>query len=159
MERWVCMYSKLIVDIRNRLPESVKQGMLCRGVMRFWKFIPRCIETKKLRWCLKFKKVLIRELQSQPQVMGGPASCGGCGTNTLKFADGKPKKLDEYRCWLSDVWLCWKSSRRLSCQVTAMVSEGSSICERELALCPRCIIFAQSQSAANITRSELFDAC
>ncbi|OWZ05224.1 hypothetical protein PHMEG_00022725 [Phytophthora megakarya] len=152
----VGMYSKLVVDIRNRLPESVKLGMLCRGVMRFWKFIPRCIETKKLRWSLKYKKILVRELQSQPQVMGSPASCGGCGALT-KFVDGKPKNRDENRCALCDVWLCWKSTCRASCQVTAAISEGSNICEKELALCPRCIVFTQNQNAANIARSEVQD--
>ncbi|ETL87653.1 hypothetical protein L917_13226 [Phytophthora nicotianae] len=154
----VGIYSKLIVDIRSRLPESIKQGMLCRGVMRFWKFIPRCIETKKLRWCLKRKKVLIRELQSQPQVMGGPASCGGCGVMTSKTVNGKPSKREEVRCRLCDAWLCWKSSCRASCQVTAAVSEGKNICENEIALCPRCIIFVQNQSAATIARSELMEA-
>ncbi|KAG6954539.1 hypothetical protein JG688_00012294, partial [Phytophthora aleatoria] len=137
----VGIYSKLIVDIRSRLPESIKQGMLCRGVMRFWKFIPRCIETKKLHWCLKRKKVLARELQRQPQVMGGPASCGGCGVMTLKPVNGKPSKRDEIRCRLCDAWLCWKLSCRASCQVSAVVCEGKHICEKEIALCPRCIIF------------------
>ncbi|EEY69763.1 uncharacterized protein PITG_06251 [Phytophthora infestans T30-4] len=151
----VGIYSKLIVDIRSHLPESIKQGMLCRGVMRFWKFIPRCIETKKLRWCLKHKKVLIRELQSQPQVMGGPASCGGCGVMTSKPVYGKPSKRDEIRCRLCDAWLCWKSSCRASCQVTAVVSERKNICEKEIALCPRCIIFVQHQRAATIARSDL----
>ncbi|KAG7388127.1 hypothetical protein PHYPSEUDO_013087 [Phytophthora pseudosyringae] len=154
----VGIYSKLIVDIRNRLPESIKQGMLCRGVIRFWKFIPRCIETKKLRWCFKYKKALLRDLQSQPQVMGGPASCGGCGAMTSKSASAKPSKRDENRCRLCDAWLCWKSSCRASCQVTAMVREGSTFCEKEVALCPRCIIFAENQSAATIARSELVDA-
>ncbi|POM75479.1 Hypothetical protein PHPALM_7414 [Phytophthora palmivora] len=153
----VGMYSKLIVDISARLPESVKQGMLCRGVMRFWKFIPRCIETKKLRWSLKYKKVLIRELQKQPQVMGGPASCGGCGAITSKSIDGKPKKRAENRCTLCDVWLCWKSSCRTSCQVTAALSDGCNICEKELALCPRCIVFVQTQNAASIARSETME--
>ncbi|KAL3672690.1 hypothetical protein V7S43_001984 [Phytophthora oleae] len=152
----VGIYSKLIVDIRSRLPESIKQGMLCRGVMRFWKFIPRCIEAKKLRWCLKHKKTLIRDLQRQPQVMGGPASCGGCGA-MAKSANEKPNKLIENRCKLCDAWLCWKSSCRASCQVTAVVSEGATICEKKIALCPRCIIFAQSQSAATIAQSELVD--
>uniref|UniRef100_M4BJY4 Uncharacterized protein n=1 Tax=Hyaloperonospora arabidopsidis (strain Emoy2) TaxID=559515 RepID=M4BJY4_HYAAE len=155
----VGMYSKLIVDIRNRLPESVKLGMLCRGVMRFWKFIPRCIETKKLRWCLKYKRVLFHDLQqSQLQVMGGGlASCGGCGANTLTLVDVGTRKMDENRCGLCDVWLCWKSYCRAACQVMAVVSEGSSICEKELALCPRCILFARNVSAVSVARSELFD--
>ncbi|KAL4147551.1 hypothetical protein PRNP1_011307 [Phytophthora ramorum] len=156
----VGMYSKLIVDIRNRLPESMKQGMLCRGVMRFWKFIPRCVETKKLRWCLKYKKALSCVLQNQPQVLGGPASCGGCGARTLKFAntgDGNLKKRGGNRCELCDVWLCLKSSCRASCQVTVVLSHGTDIFEKEIALCPRCISFSGNQSAANIARSELLE--
>ncbi|CAI5715799.1 unnamed protein product [Hyaloperonospora brassicae] len=163
----VGMYSKLIVDIRNRLPESVKLGMLCRGVLRFWKFIPRCIATKKLRWCLKYKRVLFPDVPSRLQVMGGGggggsvrSTCGGCGANPLTLVDAVSprKKGDENRCGLCDVWLCWKSACRTACQVMAVVSEGPLVCEKELALCPRCIAFAANVSAVTVARSELFDA-
>ena len=88
----VGMYSKFIADIKHPLPESMKLGVLCRAFMRFWKFIPRCIETKKLQWCLKYKSVLFRELQSQSQVIGGPTSCGGCGTYAWKLVNEKRRK-------------------------------------------------------------------
>ncbi|CAH0480050.1 unnamed protein product [Peronospora belbahrii] len=91
----VGMYSKFITDIRIHLPESIKQGMLCRAVLRFfWKFIPRCIEMKKLRWCLKNKSVLIADLLSQPQVMGGPASCGGMWCLCATTCKRETKKIE-----------------------------------------------------------------
>ncbi|CAI5708544.1 unnamed protein product [Peronospora effusa] len=151
----VGMYIKHTIDIKAHFPESVKIGIICHEFMRFWKFIPRSITTKKLRWCLKYKRILSCGLQSQFQVMGGSVSCGGCGTYAPKLVNGKPRKNDGYRCTLCDVWLCWKSSCRTSCQVTAALGEGSSVGEKELALCPRCILFAQNASAVNIACSEL----
>ncbi|KAG6595927.1 uncharacterized protein IUM83_14644 [Phytophthora cinnamomi] len=92
----VGIYGKLIVDIRSRLPEAVKQAMLCRGVMRFWKFIPRSVETKKLRWCLKHRKALVRDIRPQSLVVG-PVKCGGCSIRTLKPQDAKSGRRNENR--------------------------------------------------------------
>ncbi|EGZ09653.1 hypothetical protein PHYSODRAFT_523978 [Phytophthora sojae] len=147
----VGMYSKLIVDIRARLPESVKLAMLCRGVVRFWKFIPCSVETKKLRWCLKRRKALVRDIQRQAQVTG-PVKCGGCAISTLKLQD---KKRNANRCELCEAWLCSKSSCRSTCQITAVVRNESNICQKDLAVCPRCMVLVREQSAANVARSEL----
>ncbi|KAE8913655.1 hypothetical protein PF002_g6310 [Phytophthora fragariae] len=150
----VGMYSKLIVDIRTRLPESVKQAMLCRGVMRFWKFIPRSVETKNLRWCLKRRKALVRDIRPPYQVTG-PVRCGGCSFSTLKPQDGSSRRRNQNRCELCEVWLCSKSSCRSACQMTAVVRDEANICQKDIAVCPRCRAFVRSQSAANIARSEL----
>jgi hypothetical protein len=144
----VGMYSKVIVDIRKRLPESAKQAMLCRSAMRLWKFIPRCVETKKLRWCLKNKKALARDLHRRPQVTGS-ISCGGCGF------PNNPRNRSGTRCELCDVWLCWLYSCRTACQVTTALSDGANIFAKELALCPRCITLSRALHAADVARAEL----
>ncbi|GMF66631.1 unnamed protein product [Phytophthora fragariaefolia] len=147
----VGMYSKLIVDITNHLPESVKQAMLCRGVMRFWKFIPRSVETKKLHWCLKHRKTLVRDIQPQSQVPGRD-KCGGCCVSTHKSQHGSPSKRKQSRCELCDVWLCSKSSCRSACQITAVVRNESKKRQKDLTVCPRCMTFVRYQSAVNVAR-------
>ncbi|RLN02080.1 hypothetical protein BBO99_00002779 [Phytophthora kernoviae] len=100
----VLVYNKVIVDAKNRVPDTLKQRMLCHSLQSFWKFVPRSVENKKLQWCLKHKKTLIHELQPWSQGMiRDSLSCAGCG---LVAPRPQTKKVSTNQCELCDAWLC-----------------------------------------------------
>ncbi|KAG7388125.1 hypothetical protein PHYPSEUDO_013085 [Phytophthora pseudosyringae] len=155
-DRSVIIYSKFVVEAKNRLPDSVKQGTLCRAVMDFWKFLPRSFEVKKLRWCMRNRKTLARELQRSSQLLG----CAGCGIITQKSqsanaAGGPEPHTPGKQCELCSLWLCGASYCRPSCQLKMVYSSETKMYEQTLMVCPRCITFVRSQSAVHVARSEL----
>ncbi|EGZ09654.1 hypothetical protein PHYSODRAFT_263257 [Phytophthora sojae] len=155
----VGVYNKLILDSKNRLADSVKQGTLCRAVVAFWKFVPRCIEMKKLRWCVRNKKSLIRELQSEPQDAEDSSSCAGCEVPSLKFRSSYTSKQSvENQCEFCERWLCGSSSCRPNCQLKLIIRSESGMYEQKLMLCPRCIACVGNQNAADIALADLQEA-
>ncbi|GMF66630.1 unnamed protein product [Phytophthora fragariaefolia] len=151
----VGVYNKLILDSKNRLSDSVKQGTLCRAVVAFWKFVPRCVEMKKLRWCVRNKNTVIRELQSQPQDEEESTNCAGCETPSLKPLS---KQSVENQCEFCERWLCGSSSCRSTCQLKLIIRSESGMYEQTLLLCPRCIAFVGNQNAAEIALADLLEA-
>ncbi|OWZ10967.1 hypothetical protein PHMEG_00016083, partial [Phytophthora megakarya] len=150
----VVMYSKFVVEAKNHLPDSVKQGTLCRAVMDFWKFIPRSMDLKKLRWCIKNRKSLVQEFQCSIQLLG----CAGCGVITQKSQSansGNSENVPGKKCELCNLWLCGASYCRTSCQLKMVCCSETKMYEQTLMVCPRCISFVRSQSAINVARSEL----
>ncbi|KAG3112987.1 hypothetical protein PI124_g7292 [Phytophthora idaei] len=151
----VIMYTKFVVDAKTRLPDSVKHGTVCRAVMDFWKFIPRAIDLKKLRWCMKNRKALVHELQRSSQLYG----CAGCGVITQKSqmanSGGPENRTPGKQCELCSMWLCGASYCRSACQLKMVCSSETKMYEQTLMVCPRCISFVRSQSAVNVARSEL----
>ncbi|KAG1706876.1 hypothetical protein DVH05_027725 [Phytophthora capsici] len=148
----VVIYNKFVVDVKKHLPDSVKQGTLCRAVMDFWRFIPRSMDLKKLRWCMKNRKVLAREIQRSTQLLG----CAGCGVITQKsIAEGAGKAQPGKQCELCNLWLCGASYCRSSCQLKMVCSSETKMYEQTMMVCPRCISLVRSQSAANVARAEL----
>ncbi|KAL4167713.1 hypothetical protein KRP22_013197 [Phytophthora ramorum] len=99
----VVVYNKLIVDAKSRLPDAVKQGMLCRAIMTFWKFVPRSVEMKKLRWCIKNKKSFVRTLQAS-SYLHGCAACGIIMRKSPNHQDGRKRAamttLEEAKAFL-----------------------------------------------------------
>ncbi|KAG7375836.1 hypothetical protein PHYBOEH_001982 [Phytophthora boehmeriae] len=151
----VLVYNKLIVDAKNRVPDKLKQRMLCHSLHNFWKFVPRCVENKKLRWCLKHKKTLIHELQlpSRAQAMIQNAlNCAGCG---LIAPRPQSKKVSTNQCELCDAFLCSDAFCRASCQLTMVRSSATTSYEEKLPMCLNCIAFVRSRNAADIARSEV----
>ncbi|KAG6595926.1 uncharacterized protein IUM83_14645 [Phytophthora cinnamomi] len=151
----VGVYNKLILDSKNRLADSVKQGTLCRAVVAFWKFVPRCVEMKKLRWCVRNKKTLIRELQPQPQDADESSNCVGCAVMPIKC---RSKQTAENQCEFCERWLCGSSSCRSSCQLKLIIRSESGMYEQTLMLCPRCIAFVGNRNAADIAFGDLLEA-
>ncbi|KAE9353863.1 hypothetical protein PF008_g4789 [Phytophthora fragariae] len=155
----VGVYNKLVLDSKNRLADSVKQGTLCRAVVAFWKFVPRCVEMKKLRWCVRNKKSLIRELQPQPQPQDteeeSNVRCAGCAVMSLDF---RSEQSVENRCEFCERWLCGSPSCRPSCQLKLIIRSESGMYEQKLMLCPRCIAFVRNQNAADIALADLLEA-
>lgn len=149
----IAVYNKLIIDSKNRLSDSMKQVMLYREVLSFWKFVPHSVETKKLWWCVKNKKTLIRELrtQSQPQDTEESTSC------EVKSLKSQSKQAVANRCEFCETWLCGGSKCRISCQLKKVLSSETGILEQTLTLCPRCATFMRSQNAADIARAELVE--
>jgi hypothetical protein len=146
----VSFYSKLLVDAKQLMPDAVKQSMLCRVVVDFWKFVPRCAEMKKLRWCMKNRKLATRGLASLPQSTG----CAGCGIMKQK---SQSSSSSEKRCELCERWLCGDSYCLASCQVKMVHCSETKMYEQTLMVCPQCIAFVRSQSAVDVARSEIVD--
>jgi hypothetical protein len=147
------VYTKVVVDSKNRLSNSVKQNSLCRTVQDFWAFVPRCCETKKLWWCVKNKKTLVRQLQtsSQNREPGGSSVCAA----TSKEAQRKTQRAN--RCEFCETWPCGGSKCCTSSQLKMMLSSETGILEQKLTLCPRCVSFVRSRSAADVARATLVD--
>ncbi|KAG1706875.1 hypothetical protein DVH05_027724 [Phytophthora capsici] len=139
----ISVYNKLIVDAKSRLSDSVKQLMLCRAVVGFWKFVPRSLETKKLWWCLKNKKTLILNLQEEST---------GCAVQSQPH-----KQSVSNRCEFCDTFLCGGSKCRTSCQLKLVLSGETGFLEQRLTLCPRCALFVRSRDSAEIARAALVD--
>ncbi|EEY69747.1 uncharacterized protein PITG_06234 [Phytophthora infestans T30-4] len=154
-DRSVIMYNKFVYDAKTRLPDAVKQGAVCRAAMDFWKFIPRAIDLKKLRWCMKNRKSLAPDLQRSTLLLG----CAGCGVITQKSQSantGEPEqRTPGKQCELCNMWLCGASYCRSACQLKMVCSSETKMYEQTLMVCPRCISFVRGQSAENVARSEL----
>lgn len=154
----VGMYNKLVVDVKSHLPDAVKVGNVCRGAMCLWKFVPRSIEIKKLRWCLKNRKVMTRELQRESRMLG----CAACGIITQKSQaankGGAKNESSKNQCEFCEAWLCGLSYCRATCQVKMLNCSDTKMYEQTVMVCPRCISFVRSIAAIEIVRSELLEA-
>ncbi|KAJ8577022.1 hypothetical protein ON010_g2186 [Phytophthora cinnamomi] len=154
----VGIYSKLVVDVKSHLPDSVKLGTVCRAAMCLWKFVPRSIEIKKLRWCLKNRKVMTRELQRDSRRLG----CAACGVITQQSQavnkGGAKNDSPRNRCEFCEAWLCGMAYCRASCQIKMINCSETKIYEQAVLVCPRCILFVRSMPASGIVRSELLEA-
>ncbi|ETI40820.1 hypothetical protein L915_13521 [Phytophthora nicotianae] len=144
------VYSKLIVDAKYRLSDSVKQQMLCRAVLGFWKFVPRSLETKKLWWCVKNKKALMHKLRAYSH-SEETVEC------ELKPLTPRSKQIVANQCEFCDTWLCGGSKCRVSCQLKMVLSSETGFLEQTLALCPRCAAFVRSRDSAAIARAALLE--
>ncbi|KAF4135148.1 hypothetical protein GN958_ATG15642 [Phytophthora infestans] len=149
----IAVYNKLIVDAKYRLSDSVKQLMLCRAVLGFWKYVPRSLETKKLWWCVKNKKALTHELRtySRSEKYEGSASCE---ITTLK---PQSKQTVTNQCEFCDTWLCGGSKSRTPCHLKMVLSCETGFLEQTLMLCPPCAAFVRSRSSAAIARAALLE--
>ncbi|KAG3200333.1 hypothetical protein PC128_g4662 [Phytophthora cactorum] len=147
------VYTKLIVDAKYRLSDSVKQLMLCRAVLSFWKFVPRSLETKKLWWCVKNKKALIHKLRTYSQ-SGGSEESANCELKSPKF---RSKETVSNPCEFCDAWLCGGSKCRISCQLKMVLSSETGFLEQTLTLCPHCAAFVRSRNSAAIARATLLE--
>ncbi|KAL3672691.1 hypothetical protein V7S43_001985 [Phytophthora oleae] len=141
----IAVYNKLIVDAKNRLSDSVKQLMLCRAVLGFWKFVPRSLETKKLWWCLKNKKTLILSHQMEEST--------GCTVKSQK----PHKQSVSNQCEFCQTFLCGGSKCRTSCQLKLVLSSETGFLEQRLTLCPRCATFVRSRDSTEIARAALVE--
>ncbi|CAH0480051.1 unnamed protein product [Peronospora belbahrii] len=147
----IAVYTKLIVDAKICISDSVKQIMLGRAVMGFWKFVPRSLETKKLWWCVRNKKRLIAQLQihSQSQRLAEVASCKG------KL---QGKEIAASRCEFCDRKLCSGPKCCTSCHLKMVLSNETGILEQTLTLCPRCAAFVRALNAVDIARALLVES-
>ncbi|GMF17196.1 unnamed protein product [Phytophthora lilii] len=145
----VLMYNKLVVDAKNHLPDSVKQGMLCRSIISFWKFVPRSVEIKKLRWCLKNKNSYMDKIIPRPHLRG----CAACGVIMHKSSKNSKSKTEQ--CEICEAWLCGNSYCREYCQLKMVSCSETSTYEEMLLFCPRCIELVNSRNALDIARIEL----
>ncbi|GMF27550.1 unnamed protein product [Phytophthora fragariaefolia] len=154
----VGIYKKLVVDAKSHLPDTVKLGTLCRETRCLWKFVPRSIEIKKLRWCMKNRKVVVRELQRQTLMRG----CAGCGIITQKSQSVNMRGLNSMSshnlCEFCEAWLCGMSYCRVNCQIKMVNCSETNMYEMTVMVCPRCISFVRSIPAIDMTRSELLEA-
>uniref|UniRef100_M4BJY3 Uncharacterized protein n=1 Tax=Hyaloperonospora arabidopsidis (strain Emoy2) TaxID=559515 RepID=M4BJY3_HYAAE len=149
----IAVYCKLVVDAKNCLSDVVKQGTLCQSVLRFWKFVPRSLETKKLWWCVKNKRRLIQELRTT-----SPSQCAEkvvtCAAKSLKL---QSKRGGVTRCEFCEKELCGDPKCRRSCQLKMILSSRTGILEQMLTLCLRCATFVRNQKAADIARAQLVE--
>ncbi|CEG38512.1 uncharacterized protein PHALS_08581 [Plasmopara halstedii] len=146
------VYNKFVVDAKYRLSDSVKQLMLCRVVMGFWKYVPRSLETKKLWWCVKNKKELINNLRTYS--ISKDEESKSC-EKKVQISDDKPHARN--RCEFCETGLCGGSKCRVSCQFTMYLSSDTGFLEQTLMLCLRCAAFVRSQNSGAIARATLED--
>ncbi|CAI5715804.1 unnamed protein product [Hyaloperonospora brassicae] len=150
----IAVYCKLVVDARNCLSDAVKQTTLCQSVLRFWKFVPRSLETKKLWWCVKNKRRLIHELRTNAQAQGAE-TFATCQVKSLRSHCSKAGAAP--RCEFCDKELCDDPKCRQSCQLKMILSSNTGILEQMLTLCLRCAVFVRNQNAADIARAQLVE--
>ncbi|GMF17194.1 unnamed protein product [Phytophthora lilii] len=138
----VFVFNRMVVDAKTRL-SSLKQNMLCRASMSFWKFVPRSLETKKLWWCVRNKGTLIRGL---PPSHEEPCESVSCASNETE---------ENSRCEFCEAWLCGGFKCHKSRQLKMFLSSETGIYKQILTLCARCVEFVQSRDAADVARAEL----
>ncbi|KAE9032692.1 hypothetical protein PR003_g9218 [Phytophthora rubi] len=150
----VGMYGKTFADGISPIPDSVTQGMYCRAAMCIWKFVPLTLEVKKLRWCLKNRKVITPMLQ-RGTPMSGCAACGIIKFKSQAGNIGDAKKKAKNQCEFCETWLCGTSYCKTNCQLKMVSCSETKVYEQTLLLCPRCIAFVRSVPAIDIARFEL----
>ncbi|OWZ05225.1 hypothetical protein PHMEG_00022726 [Phytophthora megakarya] len=155
----VAVYNKLIIDSKNRLSDSMKQSMLSRTVLGFWKFVPRFLETKKLWWCVKNKNTLIHEFQKHYQSEDTTES-SGCEVKSMKSQNKQTvqnKQIVSKQCEFCETRLGGGSKCRVSSQLKMILSSETGFLEQTLTLCPHCAVFVRNRKSADIARAELVE--
>ncbi|TDH72761.1 hypothetical protein CCR75_000743 [Bremia lactucae] len=150
----IAIYTKLIVDAKHRIADSVTQLLMGRELLGFWKYVPRSLETKKLWWCVKNKKALIHTLRTFSVSYDNDESM---------ICKLRPKTLPSKKavarrqCEFCDTRLCHGSKCRVTCHLTMVLSSDTGFLEQTLVVCLRCAAFVRSRNSGAIARSLLDD--